>query len=63
MTKFQELADRNLVNGNVTKALLKDMRLENMTEVQSATITEALKGTDMYVLSSVQKKAREVDMN
>lgn len=51
ITKFRELQERNLVHSNVTKALLRDMNLENMTEVQSATITEALKGIDMYVLS------------
>jgi len=56
MTKFQELADRNLVHNSVTKALLRDMKLETMTEVQSATITEGLKGTDMYVSLGFQGK-------
>jgi len=36
------------------------MKLENMTEVQSATITEGLKGTDMYASSIHGKRAREL---
>jgi ATP-dependent RNA helicase MSS116 len=47
VTKFAELETRGLVDGNVIRALTVNMGLETMTEVQSATIHEALKGVDM----------------
>ena len=48
LTRFQELSDHGLVHDNVIKVLTKEMGLETMTQVQSMTISEALKGTDMY---------------
>ncbi|KIW07864.1 uncharacterized protein PV09_01779 [Verruconis gallopava] len=45
-TKFQELADRQLVHQNVIDAI-KRMGIETMTEVQAATINTALRGTDI----------------
>jgi ATP-dependent RNA helicase MSS116 len=48
VTKFAELESRGLVDGSVIRAITTNMRLESMTEVQSATIHEALKGVDMY---------------
>lgn len=50
ITQFQELADRELIHANVVEALTRDMGLSSMTEVQSATINQALTGKDMYVL-------------
>jgi ATP-dependent RNA helicase MSS116 len=47
ITKFADLETRGLVDGNVVRALTVNMKLETMTEVQSATIHEALKGVDM----------------
>lgn len=47
ITRFQELSDRKLVHDNVVRTLTQDMKLETMTQVQSMTISEALKGTDM----------------
>ncbi|MCJ1477475.1 hypothetical protein MMC13_006147 [Lambiella insularis] len=47
VTKFQELADRNMVSPAVVKTLTQDMKLETMTEVQCLTINETLKGIDV----------------
>jgi ATP-dependent RNA helicase MSS116 len=46
ITKFQELADRQLIHRNVIDAITGS-GIETMTEVQSATINQALRGTDM----------------
>ena len=47
LTKFQELADQKLVCKTVIDTIIKDMKLETMTEVQSMTIKETLKGVDV----------------
>lgn len=47
VTKFQELADRGMVCKTVIKTLTQDMKLETMTQVQSMTINETLKGIDV----------------
>ncbi len=47
ITKFQELADRNLVHKNVVETIVSGMKIETMTEVQSMTINETLKGADV----------------
>lgn len=47
ITKFQELEQRGIVHPNVVRTLTRDMGLETMTEVQTATINSALKGTDI----------------
>ncbi|KAI9722120.1 MAG: hypothetical protein M1828_004934 [Chrysothrix sp. TS-e1954] len=47
VTQFQELADSNLVDKAVIDTLTRDMGLKTMTEVQSLTINEALKGVDV----------------
>ena len=49
VTKFQELADRKMVSPTVVTALTQEMKLETMTQVQSMTINETLKGIDVYV--------------
>jgi ATP-dependent RNA helicase MSS116 len=46
ITKFQELADLGLIHPNVVNTLT-GMGLTTMTDVQAATINQALKGTDM----------------
>jgi ATP-dependent RNA helicase MSS116 len=46
LTKFQELVDRGLIHANVIDALTKN-GLITMTDVQSATINQTLKGTDV----------------
>ena len=48
ITRFQELADRQLIHPNVINAITA-AGIETMTEVQSATINQALHGTDMLV--------------
>ena len=53
ITKFAELAERNLVAKNVVDTLTKGMGLETMTEVQALTIEKSLKGGDMYVKASL----------
>ena len=49
VTKFQELADRKMVSPTVVKTITQEMKLETMTQVQSMTINETLKGIDVYV--------------
>ena len=47
ITKFTELKDRGLVCTTVVDTLTKSMGLTTMTEVQSKTINETLKGIDV----------------
>ncbi|KAL9117723.1 MAG: hypothetical protein Q9187_005739 [Circinaria calcarea] len=47
VTRFRELAERGMVSPTVVKTLTEDMRLETMTQVQSLTINETLKGIDV----------------
>ncbi|RDW91824.1 hypothetical protein BP5796_01218 [Coleophoma crateriformis] len=47
VTTFEELIERDLVHPNVVKAITKGMGHHTMTEVQSATINQALAGTDI----------------
>ncbi|KAI4730425.1 DEAD-domain-containing protein [Aureobasidium sp. EXF-10728] len=47
ITTFAELGKRQLVSKGVIQTLIKDMGLENMTEVQTATINQALNGNDI----------------
>ncbi|KAF2262716.1 DEAD-domain-containing protein [Lojkania enalia] len=47
VTKFKDLAIRNLVHPNIVNTITKQMRLDEMTEVQSRTINEALSGVDV----------------
>lgn len=48
LTEFKDLGTTGIIHENVVKALTEEMKLKTMTEVQSATITAALEGTDMY---------------
>ncbi|KAL8731292.1 MAG: hypothetical protein Q9166_003516 [cf. Caloplaca sp. 2 TL-2023] len=47
VTRFRELGERGMVCATVVKTLVEDMRLETMTQVQSMTINETLKGGDV----------------
>jgi ATP-dependent RNA helicase MSS116 len=47
VTEFSELARRGLVHPNIINTITKQMRLTTMTDVQTATINEALSGVDM----------------
>ncbi|KAB2578956.1 ATP-dependent RNA helicase [Lasiodiplodia theobromae] len=47
ITKFEELQERGIVHKNVIKAIVDDMGIHTMTDVQSATINQALQGTDL----------------
>lgn len=47
ITTFAELGQRQLVSKGVVQTLIKDMGLETMTEVQTATINQALDGNDI----------------
>ena len=47
ITTFAELGQRQLVSNAIVQTLIKDMGLENMTEVQTATINQALEGNDI----------------
>lgn len=48
LSEFKDLATTGIIHENVVKSLTEEMKLKTMTEVQSATITAALEGTDMY---------------
>ena len=47
ITKFKDLGQRGQVCETVVETITKDMGLETMTQVQSLTINESLKGIDM----------------
>ncbi len=47
VTKFEDLASRGLVCQTVVETITKDMGLHTMTQVQSLTLNESLKGIDM----------------
>lgn len=47
VTKFQELSERGMVCPTVVDTITKGMGLETMTQVQSLTINETLKGIDV----------------
>lgn len=47
ITKFTELEARGMIHPNVIRTITHEMRFDSMTDVQSQTINEALKGTDM----------------
>jgi ATP-dependent RNA helicase MSS116 len=47
ITRFDELVEHDLVHPNIINEITKTMKLETMTEVQTATINTALQGTDM----------------
>ena len=49
ITLFSELAERGLVSQPVVDTIVRDMGIKTMTQVQSLTIEELLKGRDMYV--------------
>lgn len=44
---FKDLATKGLVHPNIVNTITKHMKLETMTDVQTATINEALSGVDM----------------
>ncbi|KAI6244963.1 ATP-dependent RNA helicase, mitochondrial [Erysiphe necator] len=45
--RFQELEDFEMVHSNIIKQITQKMNLDTMTEVQVATINEALQGVDI----------------
>ena len=47
VTKFKDLVERGMVCKTVVDTITKPMGLETMTEVQSMTIGQSLKGQDM----------------
>ena len=47
VTKFKDLVERGMVCKTVVDTITKAMGLETMTEVQSMTISQSLKGQDM----------------
>ncbi|KAL8711384.1 MAG: hypothetical protein Q9220_004281 [cf. Caloplaca sp. 1 TL-2023] len=46
-TKFKQLGEQKMVCPTVVRTLIEDMKLETMTQVQSLTINETLKGGDV----------------
>lgn len=47
LLKFQDLLDHNLIDKSVMKAILQDMKFEDMTDVQSKTLRATLEGMDV----------------
>jgi len=47
VTKFKELSERGMVCPTVVDTITRGMGLETMTQVQSLTINETLKGIDV----------------
>ncbi|KAK5133619.1 hypothetical protein LTR08_007567 [Meristemomyces frigidus] len=47
ITRFEELGTQNIIHPNIVRTLTGSMGMETMTEVQQATINEALKGNDI----------------
>ncbi|KAI9871853.1 MAG: hypothetical protein M1830_002375 [Pleopsidium flavum] len=47
ITKFQELVDQKLVDERIIRPITRDMSITTMTQVQSLTIAETLKGIDV----------------
>lgn len=50
ITEFEDLAARQLVSPKIINNITNRMNIKTMTEVQSLTINETLKGDDVYVL-------------
>lgn len=47
ITRFEELGTKGIIHPNIVDTITKRMGMETMTEVQSATINQALKGNDI----------------
>lgn len=47
VTRFNELSERGMVCNTVVETITQGMGLDTMTEVQSLTINETLKGIDV----------------
>ena len=47
VTEFKDLADHGMVCQTVVDTITKTMGLKTMTQVQSLTVSESLKGRDM----------------
>lgn len=48
ITTFSELKEQNMVCKTIIDTIVRQMKLTTMTTVQSLTINETLKGTDVY---------------
>lgn len=49
ITKFQQLADKGLVDASIINTITKGMGYEEMTKVQRKTILETVNGENVYV--------------
>ncbi|KAF8431128.1 P-loop containing nucleoside triphosphate hydrolase protein [Terfezia claveryi] len=47
LLKFQDLLDHKLIDRSVMRAILEDLKFENMTDVQSKTLRATLEGNDV----------------
>lgn len=47
ITKFQQLADRGMIDKTIINTITKGMGYEEMTKVQRKTITETVKGDNV----------------
>jgi ATP-dependent RNA helicase MSS116 len=51
LTEFADLAEQGLVDPRIIRAIVKDMKIKTMTEVQSQTLSEILQGVDVSVFA------------
>lgn len=49
ITRFQQLADKGLVNSSLINTITKGLGYDEMTKVQQKTILETVKGENVYV--------------
>lgn len=49
LREFTDLAERGLVDPKIIRAIVKDMNIKTMTDVQSQTLREILQGDDVLV--------------
>ncbi|KAF7117401.1 hypothetical protein CNMCM5793_006303 [Aspergillus hiratsukae] len=47
LTEFADLAEQGLVDPRIIRAIIKDMKIKTMTDVQSQTLSEILQGVDV----------------
>lgn len=53
ITEFADLAKNGLINPKIINTITRGMKITTMTDVQSMTINETLRGDDVYVFFSL----------
>jgi ATP-dependent RNA helicase MSS116 len=55
LREFTDLAEQGLVDPTIIRAIVKDMKIKTMTDVQSQTLREILQGDDVLVYALALK--------